>query len=395
MRVLYVIDSLGTGGSERSLAELLPHLKDCGVDPLVACFHRRPGFEPEVRAAGIDVMYLHGNLVARTRALRRLQRHVDPALVHTTLFEANMAGRLAGIGAAAPVLTSLVSTPYVPSRFRDPGIQPFKLHIVRIVDGWTGRHLCDHFHAVSASVRDEAVRSLGVPAGRITVIERGRDPRNLGVPDAARRRAARQRLDLPLHAPVVVNVGRQVYAKGQRYLLQAASQLLARHPELTVLIVGGRGPESDALAEIASDPALAERVRLLGHRDDVAEILAAADVFALPSLFEGFPGAALEAMAMALPVVGSDLGGLRDMLGTNDDWLVAPGKASALADALNDALSRPRDAAAAGARNRERFLAEYTAARSAERMLALYRHLTRSSGPTDAAALGGTPGVPS
>lgn len=381
MKVLLVIDSLGGGGSERSLAELLPHLAAAGVRPVIACFHDREGARRSVADRGFEVRRLEGGPVAQVLRLRRLLRELRPDLVHTTLFHASQVGRLASVASDTPVLTSLVSTPYTARRLADPNVSRRKLRIVQGLDGWTARHLTDHFHAVSQAVKEAATSTLGIRPERVTVIERGRDPRRLGSPGPDRRAAARERLGLLPEAPVVITVGRQEYVKGQGTLIRAAAHLRKHHPALRVLLVGGPGHSSKEIEALVASAGLGDAVRLLGFRDDVPEILAAADVFALPSLWEGFPGAALEAMALGLPVVGSDLSSLREMVGPGAHGLLAePESPEALARVLDRVLSDPEFAAESGRGNRERFFERFTIARSAERMLELYRRVIERKG---------------
>ena len=108
MRVLYVINGLGTGGSERSLAELLPALRDGGVEPVIAClFHRHEGVHEALAARGFDVRVLPGpGWATRARALRRLVRATGPDLVHTAIFESDVLGRWAARRPSVPVLTN-------------------------------------------------------------------------------------------------------------------------------------------------------------------------------------------------------------------------------------------------------------------------------------------------
>ncbi len=99
MRVLSVIDGLGYGGAERSLAELLPGLCDAGIQPTVACLHHRDGgVEGEILAQGFDVRFLPGGMPSRLRALRALMRELSPDLIHTSLVESSLVARSAAIG---------------------------------------------------------------------------------------------------------------------------------------------------------------------------------------------------------------------------------------------------------------------------------------------------------
>jgi glycosyltransferase involved in cell wall biosynthesis len=381
-RILFVIDGLGTGGSERSLAEMLPHLEAQGFATTVACLHPRPeGVEQAVRAAGFDVRLLPpGRLPARALRLRRLLRRLclrkGPVLVHTTHFASDLAGRLAAAGTGVPVLSSLVNVRYAPARLGDPNVRRSRLALVRLLDGWTARHLTTRFHAVSRAVAEDAVAALGIPPDKVTVVPRGRDPERLPRPGAEDRRRARARLGLPAGAPVLVTVGRQEYQKGHRVLLEAVARLLPRRPDLVTLVAGRRGHATAELEALHARLGLGSAVRFLGHRQDVPEVLAAADLFVFPSLYEGLPGALIEALASAVPVVASDVPGVGEVVRAGENaLLVPPERPAELAAAIDGLLRDPGRRAAFGDASRRIFEEEHTLERSVAGMVRLYEEM--------------------
>jgi glycosyltransferase involved in cell wall biosynthesis len=381
MKILFVIDSLGAGGAERSLAELLPALEGEGIQAVIACLdHRTHGIEAEVLASGADVRFLPRRPLARLRALRRIVAHESPDLIHTTILASNLVGRLASIGSPATVLTSLVNTPYAPIRKRDPRVRPLALSAVRLIDIATARRLTDHFHAITDAVKSWAVTDMGLDPSRITVVHRGRDPDRLGEPSPERRRAARRSLDVRDDDEVVLTVGRQEFQKGQRHLLAAVAALAPRRPKLQLFVAGRPGASSPELERLRERPELTGRVHFLGHREDVPDLLAASDVFAFPSLFEGLGGSVLEAMALGLPIVASDLPAVREVVEEGANALLIPVEAEdELAEAIEGILQDPVRARAFGQRSREIFLERFTSARSTEAMIDLYRRLTPGS----------------
>jgi glycosyltransferase involved in cell wall biosynthesis len=388
--VLFVINGLGTGGAERSLAEMLPGMASAGVASTIACLIRRAeGVEEEVRRQGFDVRILEGDgFLSRARALRRLIAAKRPHLVHTAIFESDLAGRLAAVGTSVPVLSSLVSMPYDPIRRRDPNVRAVSLGAARLIDGWTGRHMTAHFHANSHAVKRAAMASLHIRPDRITVVERGRDRARLGDPGGERRRRVRAGLGLREDHEVLVNVGRREYAKGQRYVLEALSLLIGDRPRLRLLIAGRSGRQAEQLSRITGQLALGERVEFLGHRADVPDLLAAADVFVFPSLYEGLPGVLIEAMALGLPIVASDLEAIREVVEVGRSaLLVPPGDPEALALAIARLLDDRALARSFGAYGRRVFEQRFTLERSTQRMVDLYRDLVWSRGhPTNRAS---------
>ena len=120
-RYLLLINSLAPGGAERSLVELLAPLSERGVSPTVLCLKRSEvGFEQEVIDAGFDLRFVKATrLPGRVLEVRSTIRHERPALVHTTLFDGDIVGRLAAIGTGVPVMTTLANTTYDPVRLEE------------------------------------------------------------------------------------------------------------------------------------------------------------------------------------------------------------------------------------------------------------------------------------
>ena len=376
MRILYVINTLGTGGTERSMAELMEPLSRLGVDPAVAILQSdSTGVEQAVRSQGIPVEVLGTHFWRALPSLRASLSRLRPSLVHTALFESDIVGRLAARGMGVPVITSLVNTGYEPERLADPNVKRWRLQGVRWVDGFTGRRLTAHFHSVSNSAKQSAVRRLKLDPDSITVVERGRDPNRLGEPGLARRRQSRAALGLQPEDEVMVSVGRHEFQKNQVVMVEALGRLSDRG-RLVLLLAGRRGHASamleDAIARLP-DPG---KVRLLGYRDDVPDVLAAADLFVLSSRFEGLPGAVIEAMALGLPIVASAIPPVREVVDAGENAsLFRSGDSAALAAAvrrlLEDAPLRHR----MGVRSRDLFLERFTLDRSARRMADLYQRV--------------------
>jgi len=320
--------------------------------------------------------------------LRRLINQERPDLIHTTLFEANLIGGLAAARSGVPVLMSLVNTPYVAARLQDPHIHPLRLGAVRAVDAWMSRLLAWHFHAITEAVKNAAVRTLRISPARITVVERGRSALRLGARGEERRRQVRGQLGIPEDDQVLITVGRQEYQKGHRFLLQALALLQSSRPRLRLLLAGRSGYANEELIRLNSALGLKDRVWFMGHREDVPDLLAAADLFVFPSLWEGLGGAVIEAMALGLPVVASDIPALREVVeaGYNAE-LVPAGSPHELARAISALLDDPERAQSFGARSRQIFEARFTLDRCTERMLDLYEKVA-------AMATGGTTRTP-
>ena len=268
LKVMFVIDSLGTGGAEYDLWEKLPWLASFDITPLVVSLRARSdGVQQDVQRQGFDVRILNERrLLSRVLALRRIIRTEQPDVIRTVLFHADIVGRLAAIGTGIPVLSRIVNTDYAQIRRKDPNLDKIRFSLARVLDRWTALHLTARLYANSNAVKTSAVRDLGIPAAKIAVIGEAREPHRLGEPGVERRRRARLQLGLEADQAVLVNVGRQDYQKGQRYLLEAVSKLLPAHPRLAVLIAGRSGDASDALERMRQQLRLSDNVIFLGHR---------------------------------------------------------------------------------------------------------------------------------
>jgi len=377
-KYLFVINSFLAGGAERSLIELLPVIRAEDITLIVACLYRREvGFENEVREAGFDVRVLPGsNLTGKTLALRRLIKEERPDVVHTALFESDLAGRVASIGLRVPVMTTLANTAYDDARLGDPNVNKRRLRLVKWVDGFTARHLTQHFHAVSQAVKDSTVERLSVPADRITVVKRGRDETRLGLRTPERRRGVRQALGLDDDAEVLVAVGRQEFQKGHRHLIDAFPAVIEARPRARLLIAGREGHASRDLGIQIAALGLENEVAILGHREDVTDVVAASDLFVFPSVYEGLGGALIEAIGLGLPVVASDIPAIREVVrhGENAD-LVPPADSTALARAIVGLLSDPDRLRSYAQRSRQLFDEEFTSRTSNQRLLELIRRV--------------------
>jgi glycosyltransferase involved in cell wall biosynthesis len=385
IRVLYVIEALGEGGTEMSLAELLPALRDAGVAPIVVCLKSRgaEGVEHSLVGNGFDVRVLRpGSMLSQIRQLRKIIKAERPDVVHTMLWRANQVGRLANLRQIT-LLTSLVNESYGQARLADPHVRVGGLRLARSVDALTSHLLTSAFHAVSQSVKDAEVRALRLSPARVTVVARGRDDRRLGEPTDERRAAARRGYGVADDRPVLVNVARQEYQKGHRHLLAALPAVVAAHPDVVLLVAGRNGTETAALEHLVQETGMQDHVRFLGHVAGIADFLMAGDVFVFPSLYEGMPGAVIEAMAMGLPIVASAIPSVREVVEPERNaLLVDPVDHRALAGAVCALLDDPELRRAFRTESRRIYETRFRLEQSVRGMLALYERLTPGTSAT-------------
>ena len=372
MRLLYVIDSLAPGGAETSLVEMAPHLVARGVDLHVLPLGNRFDLAERLTGAGA-VVHARDTATGRlgnVRSVVELARSIRPQLVHTTLDEADIAGRAAAQWCRIPSSTSLVSESYGPAHYAEAPV--LRLRAAQVLDSVTARS-SSRFHAVSRAVATSVGPRLRISPSDIDVIPRGRNPQEFPFRQIGLRRRTRGALGIGDSTPLILAVGRLEPAKGLVHLFNALPFVAARHPDAVILIAGGDGRSGEELHRLAQDLPL--DVRFLGYREDVAALLTAADVLCFPSEREGSPGAMLEAMAVGCPVVASEIPPVIEVIGAPNDIaaIVSPvGDHDSMARALNAVLDRPEAWEAGRLEGRRRFEHVYSIESVSQRMVGFF-----------------------
>lgn len=364
MKLLFAIDNLRHGGAQKVLRALLRRLDRERVEP----FLWRLGGGSEIEAwfedLGVPILaYPEWQMrtgVGPGRMLAWMLRH-RPVLVQTFLFHADIAGRVLGRLARVPAIVSSVRATNVDKRAWQLGL-----------DRLTAR-MADRVIAVSSATRDFAVAHEGCPPDRTVVIPNGIDLAEY-VP-GHERAAARAELGYGDDDFVIGTVGRFHEQKGHRYLVEALRRIAPDRPNVRGFFVG-YGPLEDELRRHVRDAGLAERVKVLGYRRDIPRLLAAMDLFALPSLWEGMSNALLESMAMALPAVATAVDGNLEVVENGVSGVLCPPRdAEALAEALAEMAQRPDAAAEMGRRARERAESRFSLERTVDAYIDLYEDL--------------------
>ena len=299
------------------------------------------------------------------RALRRFLRAERFDLVHAHMpisgFLARLAAREAGVPVVAYTCHGFL--------FNQPG--PIARRAASLGMELLAGRVTDRFLTVSDEEARDA-RRLGIHRGA-QPCGNGRDPDRFR-PDPAARARLRAALGVPEGRVVVVIVSRLVRHKGHPELLAALRDVVGRGIDAELWVVGARlasdhGPSLDA-AFAASG--LEDRLRLLGYRGDIAALLAAADIFALPSHFEGLPMSVIEAMLTGLPVVATAIRGPREQVAAGaTGLLVPPRQAAPLADAIATLARDPALRARMGAAGRARAVARFGEAAVLDRTVRL------------------------
>jgi len=232
-------------------------------------------------------------------------------------------------------------------------------------------HCLDRAIAVSESTKAYWARRTYLSRTRIVTVPNGVDPEQFSAPSDARE--ARRKLGLPEGQLLVGGVGRLYRQKGFADLIEAVALLAKEYPNLSVVLAGD-GPLRQELTNRAAALGVSDRLHLLGYCPEVRTVYRALDVFALPSLWEAMPYVLLEAMATGLPVVGSSVAGVPEVIVPGESGFLSPPKNPvALATALRPLLDSPDLRCRMGRTARQRVVRRFSLDTMRERTFNLYR----------------------
>ncbi len=369
--VLHLLTGRVFGGAEEHALSILTAISEYGFAPCLAAPSALiAAMEPGLSAAGVKCLPLEFSsrldVVTGARLLRFIRRE-NIAILHSHLFTASFFGagiaRMAGVG-------SVLETCHGPEVWR----MGKGLRASFWVDRQVGR-LVDKYIAVSHAAEHHLVRNKRVPKNKIRVIHNGRDLDRFASANPNRRRATRAALGLA-DEPALLTMARMDEQKGHRHLIDAIAMLAQRQPKLVALLAG-EGPLEQSLRAQCASLGLTERVRFLGYRRDVPELLEAADVVVLPSLYEGLPLVAIEALAAGRPMVATEVDGTPEVvIHERTGLLVPPANPLALAAAIERLLDNPELASRLASDGRNFVYENFAVQRQIEQTAALYSELT-------------------
>jgi glycosyltransferase involved in cell wall biosynthesis len=359
MKVMQIITKGEAGGAQTHLLEICRALQGpVEMTVMIGGGDAAGTLESQLQALGIRSLRLPlmvnslspRRLLRAARALARVLQQERPDLVHAHSAIAGVAARLAGAWTRIPVVYTVHGFGFKP---QVPLLQRMAARVVEwLLAPWTGHMICVSQH------ERELARRLPLPARRISVVRNAVQDHPLRADPAAG----------PMR---VIMVARCAPPKRHDLLLQALGRAAARlGREIPATLVGG-GPQLAALQAQAQSLGL-QQVRFTGDVDNVAGLLAGHGVFALLSDHEGLPIAVIEAMRSGLPVLASDLPGLRELVTPDEEGWLLPNRVEPLADALVALERQPAERARLGQAARRRYERECTPADMAQAVLAVY-----------------------
>ena len=358
--VVHFTDSNGFGGAEQALLILMAGLKREGWCP-VLMYHASPGIAPLLEGAtdlGVElwpVPPMPDGLIGARRVwpFSRELRTRRPDVFHAHLTWP-LACKFGLVGAIIARVPAIVATVQLYVEF------PLDASIFvqqRLIIAGVGRYI-----AVSQEVAQRLIRKLHWPARKIQVIRNCVSPVSECGTQSPIERTGR---------PIVLTVARLDEQKGHRYLLEAAAQV----PEAQ-FVLAGDGPLRASLEAQARSLGVEDRVKFLGYRSDIADLLADCDMFVLPSLYEGLPLSILEAMSAGKPVIATHIGGTDEaVIAGETGLLVPPADSAALAAAIRSLLTDRPLAQRLATAGRARVAQEFSAAKMVQQVIAVYDEL--------------------
>jgi glycosyltransferase involved in cell wall biosynthesis len=368
VRVLQLISSLPVGGAEDLVAAMVKGLDAGRFQVQAATLGPLGAVGQELVQAGYPVSALHLDLrrtplVKIVARVRGLLGESQPDILHTHLYHPNLYGRLAALGLGLKGVVASVHNSYT----------RVKLH--RCLWNFLLSAATDKVLVSSPRVWRDVRTWDRVPARKLEIFPYGVRVDELEVSlDPAEARA-----ELGVAGFVLGLVGRLEEQKGQRYLLAALPELALRIPDLAVLLVG-EGRERESLEGLVQDLGVRPLVRFLGTRRDLPRVFRALDVFVQPSLWEGLPLTLLMAMGARLPVVGTKVSGVTEVIADRKNGLlVPPGDSQALAAAILDLYHRPELRRRLGEAAHGTVVGEYSQEAMLRRLGNLYMDLYRKS----------------
>ncbi|MDY6861423.1 MAG: glycosyltransferase [Thermodesulfobacteriota bacterium] len=319
IKILYLITSTGYGGAERSLLNLVSHINKKEFSMSVCSLKIKGELGKEIEQRGIPVISL--NLPKKTGIktlfsyfpaifkLIRIIRNTKPTIIHSLLFQANLAGRISGKICRVPLIINSFRTMEKEKKYQ--------LFIDKIT--W---YPADYFHAVSNMVRNFIIKKIRIPSYKVFAIPNG-VIRDWYRENKECRENIRNELRIAHHDRVISIIGRLRKEKGHAVLIKALPEVLNKFPLLKLLIVG-EGEEKAHLQMLVKKLKLESRVIFKNFIKDLSPIFSITEILIVPSLHEGMPNIILEAMAAKVAVIASKAGGIPEVIEDRKNGILLP-----------------------------------------------------------------------
>jgi len=325
MKILYIITGLGQGGAERVVCDLADQMSELGHNVYLIYFYGEIITKPKSAAIQIIKINLESfkDIPALPFNLIKHIKEIQPDVVHSHMFHANIISRLSRVFVKIP---RLINTAHSSNEGGE-----IRMLSYRLTDAFS-----DLTTNVSEYATNKFVELKATPASRIKTIYNGVDFEKFKFDPNARESLIRE-LNLDSKVKIILAVGRFHSAKNYPNLIKAIS-LLRMHLDSFVLLIAGEGELRDELEQLIKQENLSSIVALLGSRTDIPQLMSACDVFALSSDYEGLPTVLIEALGCEADIVTTDVSGAREIVADNG-YIVPIQDPLAISDALYKALT--------------------------------------------------------
>lgn len=327
IKILFVLDSLGLGGAQSVILNILKYIDRNKFNAELALFTLEGDYMNNLPE---DITYYDLNSV-RTRymifSLIRLLREIKPQIIFSTLLKVNAAINIAVKLAGVSPKVIIRSSNFFSSKFRD---EPF---YTNILSRWANRN-ADSIVATTEEMRSDMYKNFSIPLNKIKVIY---NPVDIKFIDEMSRKPIEDssfEINSRKNSPLIISMGRLTDQKGYSYLLKAFQIVRSNLPAKLVIL--GRGDKKEELENLAGNLNIDKFVIFLGFQSNPYRLMARSDVFVLSSLWEGFPNALIEAMTCRVPVISTDCSsGPKEIITSGVNGLLVPvGNENILADAI-------------------------------------------------------------
>ena len=326
-----MIDNLGPGGAEKLTVQILERINKNLFDIRVCVLQERQGnpFETDIKKSGIKVDFLDISRLRNLFNLPKIIRYlhsIRPNIIHTQLQFSDILGIMAGKILGIPC----VSTQHT----MDESTENLLASIRKKATWFCLRYFCDLVITVSEETRKFHLKFGKLNPKKTITIYNGINIQDfLEIPFASREET-RKALGIPLNTYLVTTVAVLREQKGIQYMIAAIPEIIVKIPNFSYMIVGN-GVYRTKIEEIINELDVRSYIYLIGHREDVPQLLNASDVFVLPTLGDALPTVLFEAMASRIPIVSTSVGGVPEIISNNKNGiLVAPKNSHALSNEI-------------------------------------------------------------
>lgn len=361
---------MGVGGAEEVRSVLMNNIDKEKFSVSLCCIGERGEIGQELSEKGFYIRALKKGWglhnISSTFALLKLIKQSKPDIVHTCLFYANYHGRIAAKLAKVPIIVS-----------EEQNVDKWKKkYLVFLLIDWLLSKVTDRIIACSQAVKDFVLQNEKIETDKLLFVPNTFDHKKFVNHSSIEKKNIKRALGLSDKDRIIGTVGSFSLQKGHIYLIKAMKEIVRNEPSCKLLMVGA-GPLENELRKKADKLGLNKQIIFTGKRRDIFNLFSILEIFVLPSLWEGLPLVSLEAMAMAKPVVASQIPGITEVVIDGENGiLVAPKNSNLLAKAILDLLKDSDRSKKMGELGKARILKHYNPQTYVSKIESLYETLS-------------------